>query len=106
LVDTFRRERMSTMPKKRKYTAEYRAEAVRLVEIGDRSLTEVARDLGISMQTLWQWVDQSKVESTKSEELTTTEREELKQLRREVARLREEREILKKATAFFARENK
>ena len=94
------------MPKKRKYTAEYRAEAVRLVEIGDRSLTEVARDLGISMQTLWQWVDQSKVESTKSEELTTTEREELKQLRREVARLREEREILKKATAFFARENK
>jgi transposase len=97
---------MSTMPKKRKYTAEYRAEAVRLVEIGDRSLTEVARDLGISMQTLWQWVDQAKVESAKSEELTTTEREELKQLRREVARLREEREILKKATAFFAKENK
>jgi len=106
LVDTFRKERMSTMPKKRKYTPEYRAEAVRLVGIGDRSVSEVARDLGISMQTLWQWVEQAKVEDARPEELTTTEREELKQLRREVARLREEREILKKATAFFAKENK
>jgi transposase len=94
------------MPKKRKYTPEYRAEAVRLVGIGDRSVSEVARDLGISMQTLWQWVEQAKVEDARPEELTTTEREELKQLRREVARLREEREILKKATAFFAKENK
>ena len=106
MVDTFRKERMSTMPKKRKYTPEYRAEAVRLVGIGDRSVSEVARDLGISMQTLWQWVEQAKVEDARPEELTTTEREELKQLRREVARLREEREILKKATAFFAKENK
>ncbi len=94
------------MPKKRKYTPEYRAEAVRLVGIGDRSISEVARELGISMQTLWQWVDQAKVEAVRPEELTTTEREELKQLRREVVRLREEREILKKATAFFAKENK
>ncbi len=106
MVDTIRKERMSTMPKKRKYTPEYRAEAVRLVRIGDRSVSEVARDLGISMQTLWQWVEQAKVEAARPEELTTTEREELKQLRREVARLREEREILKKATAFFAKENK
>ncbi len=95
------------MAKKRKYTPEYRAEALRLVEIGDRSVTEVARDLGISMNTLWQWVQQAKVDAGQArEELTTTEREELKQLRREVARLREEREILKKATAFFAKENK
>ncbi len=95
------------MPKKRKYTPEYRAEAVRLVEIGDRSVTEVARDLGIRMQTLWDWVQHAKVEAARpEEELTTTERDELRQLRREVARLREEREILKKATAFFAKENK
>jgi transposase len=98
---------MSTMPKKRKYTSEYRAEAVRQVEIGDRSVTEVAKDLGISMQTLWQWVQQAKVDAGQAkEELTTTEREELKQLRREVARLRDERDILKKATAFFAKESK
>jgi transposase len=107
LVDTIRKERMSIMPKKRKYTPEYRAEAVRLVEIGDRSLAEVARDLGISMQTLWQWVQRGKVDSEQAgEALTATERDELRQLRREVARLREEREILKKATAFFAKESK
>jgi transposase len=107
LVDTIRKERMSIMPKKRKYTPEYRAEAVRLVEIGDRAVAQVARDLGISMQTLWQWVQQAKVDSGQAgEALTTTEREELRQLRREVARLREEREILKKATAFFAKESK
>ncbi len=95
------------MPKKRKYTPEYRAEAVRLVEIGDRTVAEVARDLGVSMQTLWQWVQQAKVEAGQAgEALTATEREELRQLRREVARLREERDILKKATAFFAKESK
>ncbi len=95
------------MPKKRKYTPEYRAEAVRQVEMSDRSVAEVARDLGISMQTLWQWVQQGKAEAKKSgEKLTATERDELQLLRREVSRLREEREILKKATAFFAKESK
>ncbi len=107
MVDTFRKERMSTMPKQRKYTPEYRAEALRLVEVGDRSLNEIAKELGIAVQTLWQWTQRSKAEPARSEEvLTTTERAELNQLRREVARLREEREILKKATAFFAKESK
>jgi transposase len=71
-------------------------------------LSHVARDLGLSPKLLWKWVEREKgeVEKGPEGELTTTEREELKQLRREVARLREEREILKKATAFFARENK
>jgi transposase len=97
---------MSIMPKKRKYSPEYRAEAVRQVETSDRSLAEVARDLGISMQTLWQWVQREKDGAKKPGELTATERDELNLLRREVARLREEREILKKATAFFAKESK
>ena len=100
---------MTTMtPKKRrKYTAEYQAEAVRRVKVGDRPLAQVARDLGLSTQTLWNWVYR-KVDSEKGEtgELTPTEREELKELRRRVARLEEEREILKKATAFFAKENR
>jgi transposase len=111
LVDTSWREKMSTMTekKRRQYTAEYRAEAVRRVKAGDRSLSEVARDLGLSMQTLWNWAHPDKRHPVKEEpegELTVTEREELKQLRRRVARLEEEREILKKATAFFAKENK
>jgi transposase len=110
LVDTSWREKMSTMsPKKRRqYTPEYRAEAVRQVKVGDRPLAHVARDLGLSMQTLWGWVHPDKPEAEKEEagELSPTEREELKQLRRRVARLEEEREILKKATAFFAKESK
>ena len=106
---------MSTMPgkKRRKYTPEYQAEAVRQVKAGDRQLSQVARDLGLSMQTLWNWVypdrRQSKEgpsETLTATGLTTTEREELQQLRRRVARLEEEREILKKATAFFAKESK
>ena len=94
--------------KRREFTPEYRAEAVRQVNLGDRTLTQVARDLGLSMQTLWSWVHQAEVDAGKGapEELTTSERQELGQLRREVARLREEREILKKATAFFAKESK
>ena len=94
--------------KRTQYTPEYRAEAVRQVNLGDRSLSQVARDLGLRMHTLWDWVQQAEVDAGKGapEELTTTERQELGQLRREVARLREEREILKKATAFFAKENK
>ena len=93
---------------RRKYTTEYRAEAVRQVNRGDRPLSQVARDLGINMHTLWDWVHQANVDAGLggSGELTTTEREELKELRRRVARLEEEREILKKATAFFAKESK
>jgi len=103
---------MSTMSgkKRRKYTPEYRAEAVRQVKAGDRQLSQVARDLGLSMQTLWNWVYPDRrhapKEEASGEALTPTEREELKQLRRRVARLEEEREILKKATAFFAKESR
>jgi transposase len=93
--------------KRREYTPEYRAEAVRQVKAGDRKMAKVARDLGLSLSTLWQWVNEADAEAAngRSGELTNTEREELKQLRREVARLREEKAILKKATAFFAKEN-
>ena len=98
------------MPRKkpRQFTSEFRTEAIRQVNIGDRSLAQVARDLGLRMQTLWGWVRQAEVDAGKGDpaELTTTERQELTQLRREVSRLREEREILKKATAFFAKESK
>ncbi len=93
---------------RRKFTPEFRAEAVRLAKMGDRPMAHVARDLGIKKQTLGHWVHQAEVDAAggSSGELTTSEKEELKQLRKENARLREEKEILKKATAFFARENK
>jgi transposase len=98
------------MPRKRqrKYTPEFRAEAVRLVQVGDKSLAQVGRQLGVASQTLWAWVHQAEVDAGRGapEELTTSEREELGRLRREVAQLREDREILKKATAFFAKESK
>jgi len=101
---------MATMSRKRRVyrTPEFQAEAVRQVKSTDRPLSHVARDLGLSPQLLWKWVQREKeeVEAAAEGELNPTEREELKQLRRRVARLEEEREILKKATAFFAKESK
>lgn len=94
--------------KRRKYTKEFVEEAVRLVKRGDKSMAQIGRDLGISDTTLWGFVHRADLAARKREpeELTPMEREELRQLRRENAVLREEREILKKATAFFAKENK
>ena len=91
-----------------KHTREFKEEAVRLANVGDKSLSQVGRELGISGKTLWQWVRQAEIDAGKGppEALTTTEREELGRLRRQVAQLQEEREILKKATAFFARESR
>jgi transposase len=83
------------------YSPEFKVEAVRLVRTSPDGLAKIARDLGISKVTLRQWVDAMRPPT--AEPLTTDERTELQQLRREVRRLREEREILKKATAFFAK---
>jgi len=87
------------------YPAEFRREAVRLVRDGRAAVAQVARDLGISQDTLRAWVKQAAVDGGRREGLTTEERQELVQLRREVKRLEEEREILKKAAAFFAAES-
>ena len=93
--------------KRRSYTSEFKAETVRLVVDGGRSIAEVARDLELTESALRLWVRQSEVDAGRGKpgELTTQEREELQQLRREVKTLRLEREILKKAAAFFAKEN-
>jgi transposase len=94
--------------KRTKYTKEFREEAVRLVSQGRKSQAQVGRELGVSDKTLWNWVHQAAIDAGhgKQGELTTDEREELRKLRREVSVLREEKEILKKATAFFAKESK
>ena len=93
--------------KKRTFTAEFKQEAVRLCEVGDRNLTQVARDLDLHPSVLRNWVKQQQVDEGKGppSALTTDEKTELAKLRREVRRLREDREILVKAAAFFAKEN-
>ena len=90
----------------RRYPAEFRTEAVQLVQSCDRSIRSLAAELGIAEQTLRNWVRQAAVDAGRQPGLTTAERDELQRLRRENRLLREEREILKKATAFFARETR
>lgn len=86
------------------YPPEFRAEAVNLYHTSGRSLQEVAGDLGVTANSLREWVRRAKVEEGSREGLTQDERAELSRLRRENRILKEEREILRKATAFFARE--
>lgn len=88
------------------YPEAFRREAIELVRAGGRSVAAVARDLGISAETLRLWVRQAEIDAGHGwpGELTTSEREELGRLRRQVRTLEMEREILKKAAAFFAKE--
>ena len=92
------------MGKYRKFTPEYRAEAVKMVIETSRPVAEVARDLGINEGTLGNWVLKYREEHPISEELSIDERAKLKELERENRELRMERDFLKKAAAFFARE--
>ena len=85
------------------YNPEFRAEAVRLVRTSSAPLTAIARDLGVSIWSLRKWVNAAT--SPSSPPLKEAERLELQRLRREVRELRMEREILKKATAFFAKQS-
>lgn len=86
------------------YPPEFRRRMVELVRAG-RSVEELGREFEPSANAIRNWVRQSEVdEGHRDDGLTTTEREELSRLRREVKVLREEREILKKAAAWFARE--
>jgi transposase len=102
--------RMAEQPRKkrprRSFTDEFKASTVRLVLDEGKSIPQVARDLDLTESTLRIWVERARADRTHGKTgLTTEEREELRRLRKEVRELKMEREILKKAAAFFAKEN-
>jgi len=90
------------------YTAEFRASAVKLANGSSQSITGVAKELGINVNTLHTWVSKySKAKVTEKPELTDEHlNDELKHLRKEASRLTEERDLLKKAAAYFAKERR
>jgi transposase len=92
--------------KRRSFTEEFKAEAVRLVREGTKSLPQLAKDLDLTESALRQWVHQADKAEGKAapEALSQAEREELVHLRRENRQLLMERDFLKKAAAFFAKE--
>ncbi|MEI8411466.1 MULTISPECIES: transposase [unclassified Kribbella] len=92
---------------RRSFTAEFKAEIVELCQRGDRSVGQVAKDFDLTETAVREWLKQAERDAgTRIDGLTTSEKDELAQLRRENRRLREDVEILKRATAFFAKETR
>jgi transposase len=108
-VDTFlahnapKESAMGRRRKHRRFSPEFKAEAVRLVSTTDEPIAKIAQDLGVAPQNLRAWVQA--VRPQPATPLTEDERSELVRLRREIRRVETERDILKKATAFFARQS-
>lgn len=92
-----------TKRRRRVFSKEFKREAVRLVRSSDKPTTQVAHELGVAQSMLHRWIEE--VEAEEKTGLTSSELEELKQLRKDKARLEMEVEILGKATAFFAKRN-
>jgi|SRR5688500_440643 transposase len=103
---------MESMGKKRprsrrSFTAEFKAEIVELCRRGDRTVRQVSQDFDLTETAVREWVKQAELDSSdRSDGLTSDEKAELAQLRRENRRLREDVDILKRATAFFAKETR
>jgi transposase len=92
---------------RRSFTPEFKAEIVELCRRGDRSVGRVAQDFDLTETAVREWVKQAERDAgTRTDGLTSAEREELAALRRENRRLREDVEVLKRATAFFAEETR
>jgi transposase len=102
IMETMERERRP----RRSFSKEFKKDAVDLVRSSGKTIAEVARDLDLTESALREWVRQFDVDEGRRDGLTTAEREELARLRKENRVLREERDILKRATAFFARETR
>jgi transposase len=91
---------------RRSFTPEFKAEIVERCRRGDRSIGQVARDFDLTETAVREWVKQAEVDAGERAGLSSEERGELAELRRENRRLREDVEILKRATAFFAKETR
>ena len=91
---------------RRSFTAEYKAEVVALCRNSGKSIGQICRDLDLTETVVRRWVAQAEIDSGQRDGLTTAERTELAQLRKENRVLREERDILKRATVFFAKETR
>lgn len=90
--------------RRRAFTSEYKTGVVELCQTGGKSIGQVARYLGLAETVVRRWVNQVETDAGQRAGLSTTEREELTRLRKENCVLRQERDILKRATVFFARE--
>jgi len=102
---------METVAKKkprprRSFTDEFKADIVEQCRKGDRSIARVAKDFDLTETAVREWVKQAEIDDGRRPGLTSVERDELAQLRRDNRRLREDVEILKRATAFFAKETR
>jgi len=91
--------------KRRNFSESFKTEAVKLVKEQGRSIGKAAKELGISESALRKWVNASDVEQGAKAGLTMAEKVEIRDLKREIATLKMEREILKKAATFFAKES-
>jgi len=91
--------------KRKRYSDSFKAEAVKLVTEQGRSIQQAARELGVSASGLRRWIVAHDVESGRKEGLTAAEKAEIRDLKRELQVVKMERDILKKATAFFAKES-
>ena len=90
---------------RRKFSDEFKRDAVEIVNSSGKSIAQVARELGIYDSTLGNWVKQDEIDRGERDGVSTSDREEVAELRRENARLRMERELLKRAVAFWVRES-
>jgi|SRR4051794_37683587 transposase len=103
IMETVARKKPRT---RRSFTPEFKADIVERCRRGDRSIGEVARDFDLTETAVREWVRQAEVDAGERAGLSSAERAELAELRRENRRLREDVEILRRATAFFAKETR
>ncbi len=98
-------EEQQAQRRRRKFSDEFKRDAVEIVRSSDKSIAEVARELGIYDSSLGNWVRQDQIDRGEREGLSSDEQQELVELRRENSRLRMERELLKRAVVFWVKES-